>query len=103
MIFTDLNPLALMIEKTLCESQTYLPGFSYFKDGSKFKSKVKLSDKSEIEFTDVHWTLKTYTCCLSDARMHIFKIVEPQPIKTSPDIFKDYKIPEYIIFVCKKL
>ena len=102
LIFTDLHPLALMIEQTLCESQTYLPGFSYFKDGSKFKSKVKLTDGSEIEFGDIHWTLETYTHCLSNSKMCISRIIEPQPIKEAPSFLKDYKIPEHIIFVCDK-
>ena len=39
LLFSDLHPLALMIAKTRCESQTHLPGFSYFKDGSEYKSK----------------------------------------------------------------
>jgi len=102
LIFTDLHPLGLMVEQTLCESQTYLPGFSYFKDGSKFKSKVKLTDGSEIEFGDIHWTLETYTRCLSDSKMCISRIIEPQPIKEAPSFLKDYKIPEHIIFVCDK-
>ncbi len=102
LIFTDLNPLGLMIEKTLCESKTYLPEFSYFKDGSKFKPKVKLTDGSEIEFVNIHWTLETYTRCLSNAKMYIYRIIEPQPIKEVPSFLKDYKIPEHIIFVCNK-
>ena len=102
LIFTDLHPLALMNEDTSCEFQTYLPGFSYFRDGSKFKSRVKLTDGSEIEFVDIHWTLETYTDCLSDAGMHIQKIIEPQPVKEAPSFLKDYKMPEHIIFVCGK-
>jgi len=102
LIFTDLHPLAVMIDQTLCASRTYLPGFSYFKDGSKFKSKVKLTDGSEIEFGDIHWTLETYTRCLTDSKMCISRIIEPQPIKDAPSFFKDYKIPEHIIFVCDK-
>lgn len=102
LIFTDLHPLALMIEQTLCESQTYLPGFSYFKDGSEFKSKVKLVDGSEIEFKDIHWTLETYTRCLSNSKMCLSRIIEPQPIEEAPSFLKNYKIPEHIIFVCNK-
>ncbi|MBU4266715.1 MAG: class I SAM-dependent methyltransferase [Candidatus Altiarchaeales archaeon] len=103
LVFTDLNPLGLMIEKTTAETQTYLPGFSYFKDGSKFKSKVLLTDGSEIEFVDLHWTLETYTCCLSDAEMYLYRIIEPQPVKEAPAVLKDYGIPEHIILVCRKL
>lgn len=102
LVFTDLHPLALMIEDTLCESITYLHGFSYFKDGSKFTSKVKLADYSVIEFKDIHWTIETYTRCLYDAKMCISRIIEPKPIKGAPFFLKDYKIPEHIIFVCNK-
>jgi len=103
LVFTDLNPIGLMIEKTTAETQTYLPGFSYFKDGSKFKSRVLLTDGSEIEFVDLHWTLETYTCCLSDAEMYLYRIIEPQPVKEAPAVLKDYGIPEHIILVCRKL
>lgn len=102
LIFSDLHPLALMINKTKCETQTYLPNFSYFKNGSRFKSKVKLTDGSEVDFVDVHWTLETYTLCLSDAQMYTSKIIEPQPIKNAPPHLHNYKVPEHIIFTCKK-
>ena len=102
LIFSDLHPLALMIQNTSCESQTYLPGFSYFKDGSEYISKVKLTDGSEIEFGDIHWTLETYTRFLSDSNMRVCRIIEPRPVKEAPPFLKDYKIPEHIIFVCDK-
>ena len=102
-IFTDLHPLCLMIPKSLTEQQSYLNDFSYFKDGSRFKSKVILSDSStSIEFIDMHWTLETYTKLINDNGMYIFRIVEAQPIKNSPKIFNDYKMPEHILFYCKK-
>ncbi len=102
LIFSDLHPLALMIQNTSCESQTYLPGFSYFKDGSEYRSKVKLIDGSEMEFGDIHWTLETYTRFLSDSDMRVCRIIEPQPVKEAHSFLKDYKIPEHIIFVCDK-
>lgn len=104
LIFSDLHPLCLMVPKTTCEEQKYLKGFSYFKDKSMFESIATLSDKSKIKFTDVHWTLETYTLFLLRSKMYIEKIIEPLPIKSSPKwLIKDYKIPTYIIFVCKKL
>jgi SAM-dependent methyltransferase len=102
-IFTDLHPICLMTPKTLAEEQFYLKGFSYFKDGLKYKSKVLLSDNSKIEFVDIHWTLETYTDFLRNAKMYIDKITEPTPIKKSPKIFRNFKTPSHIIFICKKL
>lgn len=102
-IFTDLHPLCLMIPKTLTEQQTYLDNFSYFRDGSKFKSKILLADGStNIEITDIHYTLETYTKLINDNKMYIYRIIEAQPIKNAPKIFENYKIPEHIIFYCKK-
>jgi len=102
-LFTDLHPLCIMIPKTLTEEQNLLDGFSYFKDNSVYKSKVILSDNStSIEFIDSHWTLETYTKFINDSGMYIYRIIEPQPISSAPNIFKDYKLPEYILFYCKK-
>jgi ubiquinone/menaquinone biosynthesis C-methylase UbiE len=103
LVFTDLHPLGLMIEKTTTETNKPLPGFSYFKEGSKFSSEVILTDYSKIKFVDYHYTLGTYTDLLKKAKLYIEKIVEPQPINKSPKLFKNYKVPEYIICVCKKL
>jgi ubiquinone/menaquinone biosynthesis C-methylase UbiE len=100
-IFTDLNPVCLMTPETATEARKYLPNFSYFKDGSKYESTVTIG--STIKFVDVHWTLETYTRALSQAGMYIYRIIEPQPIKSAPEILKHYTIPEFIIFQCRKL
>ncbi len=103
-VFSDLHPICLMIPKTATEEQEYLPGFSYFQDESKYKSKVVLGNVSEqVKFIDMHWTLETYTKFLEEAGMYIYRIIEPHPIEAAPEIFKNYKIPEHIIFQCKKL
>ncbi len=103
LIFTDLNPICLMIPETSAENQTHLPGFSYFKDGSEYRSKALLTDGSTIEFTDIHWTLESYTRWLENAGMYVRRIIEPQPIEGAPGILRDYRIPEHIIFLCGKL
>ncbi len=103
LIFTDLNPICLMIPETSAETQSYPPDFSYFKDGSKYGSRVLLTDGSSIEFTDIHWTLESYTRWLEEAGMYIRRIIEPQPVDGAPEILKEYPIPEHIIFLCCKL
>jgi len=103
LIFTDLNPICLMVPETTAETQTHLPGFSYFKDGSEYRSKVLLTDGSHIEFTDLHWTLESYTRWLENAGMYIRRIIEPRPVEGAPEPLKDYRIPEHIIFVCARL
>ncbi|MCH7568214.1 MAG: class I SAM-dependent methyltransferase [Nanoarchaeota archaeon] len=102
-IFTDLHPLCKMTPDTLTGHQELLEGFSYFKDGSNFKSKVKpLDNPSSIDFFNKHWTIETYTKLINDFGMHIYRIIEPFPIEDAPEMYNDYKVPEYIIFHCKK-
>lgn len=108
LIFTDIHPISLMLEKALTETHEFrsnlLPEeFSYFKDGSIFKSKAMLTDGTFIEFTDAHWTLETITSLLSKTGLYLYKIVEPAPIKESPKIFSNFKEPILILFNCKKL
>ena len=103
-VFTDLHPLALMIPKTLTEEQQYLEGFSYFKDATLYTSKVLLADgTTSITFTDIHWTLETYTTFINNNGLYIYRIIEPYPINGAPKLFNNYKLPEHIMFVCKKL
>ena len=102
-IFTDLHPLCLMIKDTGTERQNHLENFSYFKDGSQFKSDVLMSDeKTRMQFTDTHWTLNTYTRLINESDLVINQIIEPEPIKESPEAIKNTKVPEFIIFHCKK-
>ncbi len=100
LIFSDLHPICLAVERTGTEEQTLPPNFSYFRDGGEYHSKVMLTDGSFIEFSDIHWTLGSYSLWLDGAGMCIRRIIEPEPIEDSP--IRDYYLPEYIIFVCGK-
>ncbi len=102
MIFSDLHPICLAVKRTSTEEQRYGDDFSYFHDGAEYHSKVMLSDGSLIEFSDIHWTLESYSKWISDAGMCIKRIAEPEPVDGSPFPLDDYPLPEYIIFVCEK-
>ena len=101
-LFTDIHPADRIVSKTTTREHKFLPDFSYFKNGTKFKSKVLLNDGSFIEFTDFNWTLETYTTLINEAGFYIYRIIEPKPIPSSPQIFKDYPFPKYLLFCCKK-
>ena len=104
LVFSDLHPISLMVPKTHTERQNYLDNFSYFEDGSGFKSSVLMQDGwSRIEFDDVHWTLETYTQLLEEAGLYIHRLHEPRPAKGAPKEFDNYTFPELLIFGCKKL
>lgn len=104
-LFTDLHPICIMAPEGATEKHGYPEGFSYFSDGTKYTSTVKLSDgSSSIDFVDMHWTLETYSRVINDSGMFIFRIIEPKPVTDDvPDELKNYKQPEYIMFHCKKL
>jgi len=102
-IFTALHPSGLMIPNKLTEHQEHLEGFSYFEDASLFKSRVHLLGGGQIDFINIHWTLETYFLLLQRAGLYVQSIIEPQPVKNSPELLKDYKIPKYMFFCCKKL
>ena len=93
-----------MIGPTSTKVSGKVPNFSYFDEGAKFKSLYLLSDYSCIGFVDSHWSLEFYSGLLNKNGMVIEKILEPRPVGMDPrKRFKDYKIPEYIIFKCRKL
>ena len=102
-IFSDLNPILKMIPKTANRTQTNLPGFSYFKDGSQLTAKIELKDGGFIEFVNRHWTLETLTKLLEEAGLCVTRLAEPTYEKDAPGVLKEFTIPEYILFVCKKM
>ena len=102
LIFSDLHPIMKMTEKSLNRSQRYMPGFSYFQDGSQFVASIQFEDGGKIEFENRHWTLETFTRLLSDAGLVVSRIAEPTYGKDAPETLKRYSIPEYIIFLCEK-
>jgi ubiquinone/menaquinone biosynthesis C-methylase UbiE len=102
-IFSDLSPILKMIPKTANRTQTNMPGFSYFKDGSQLKAKIELEKGSYIEFTNRHWTLETLTRLIEESGLCITRISEPTYDKNAPGRLKEFTIPEYILFVCKKI
>jgi ubiquinone/menaquinone biosynthesis C-methylase UbiE len=101
-IFSDLHPILKMTPKNVNRTQTNLPGFSYFKDGSQLTAKIDLDSGGFIEFTNRHWTLETLTRLLGEAGLCITRISEPTYEKDAPGRLKEFTIPEYILFVCKK-
>ena len=106
LIFSDLSPLSFVRpeKKSKIQNLEFSKDFSYFKNGSTFKSKIMLTDGKQIEFSDIHWTLEFYTRCLEESGMCIKRIIEPMPIKNSPSIvLENNTIPNRIIFVCKKI
>ncbi len=102
LIFSDLHPICLAVGKTSTEEQEFGEGFSYFRDGGEYRSKVMLTDGSTIEFSDIHWTIDSYSKWVSGAGMYIKRIIEPEPVNGSPPPLDEYPLPEYILFVCEK-
>ncbi len=102
-VFSDLHPFCKMIPRTNTENQSYREGFSYFVPGSEFESDVLMTDRSRMTFVDKHWTLETYVDAINSSGMRLSKIIEPKPTPEAPkEVFGDYLIPEYILFVCDK-
>ena len=102
-IFSDCHPLAKLSGRTDVKISGALRGFSYFNEGLKHKTTYLLVDYSRIKFTDAHWSLGFYSRLLKKNGMGIEEILEPKPFKIDPrQRLKDYRIPEYIIFKCKK-
>ncbi|MDP8263703.1 MAG: class I SAM-dependent methyltransferase [Candidatus Ancaeobacter aquaticus] len=103
-IFSDCHPVANMTGSSSTKISGAVPGFSYFKDGAKYRGTYLLSDYSHIEFTDLHFSLGFYSKLLNENGFMIEEIIEPKPAKMDPEKrFKNYRIPEYIIFKCRKL
>lgn len=102
-IFNDIHPLAILSTKTVTKIGGLPRGFSNFKEGFKCRAKYLLADYTRMEFTDAHWSLGFYSKLLKKNGMVIEEISEPGPFKTDPrKKLKDYKIPDYIIFKCRK-
>ncbi len=104
LIFSACHPVTNMIGTTSTKVSGAVRGFSYFDEGVKYKGTYLLSDYSRIEFIDSHWSLEFYAELLNKNGMVIEKILEPKPARMDPQKrFKGYKIPEYIIFKCRKI
>ncbi len=97
-IMSEVHPSALMANSPIRETTNFL-----YKDGSRYKTKIRLIDGQWIEFSNVNWTLETLSELLQESELTIQKISEPRYINDAQEIFKNIKIPQYIIFHCKKL
>ncbi len=103
-IFSDCHPLVKVCFKANTRIGGPLANFSYFNEGSKHKLLCLLSDYSKIEFIDSHWSIRFYSELLKKNGFVIEEIHEPKPFKMDPrKKLRNYKFPEYIIFVCKKV
>jgi ubiquinone/menaquinone biosynthesis C-methylase UbiE len=104
LIFSDLHPLCIMsADVPPTRSQTYSKNFSYFKKGAGYTAKVLLGGGKKMEFHNKHWPLEDYTDVLNKNGLCIYKIAEPTYSKNAPKILQKFKVPEYILFGCKKL
>lgn len=101
LIFSDLHPLCIMAKRMPTRSIKHSKRFSYFLDGARYKA-IANAGKNKIEFSNRHWTLEMYTFFLDKFGMNIYRIIEPHYKKSVPRILQSYKIPEYILFCCKK-
>jgi ubiquinone/menaquinone biosynthesis C-methylase UbiE len=97
-ILTEVHPEALIKNSPIRKTTK----FSY-KDGSTYKTKVRLIDGKWIEFSNVNWTLKKYNELLQKTGFKIQRTIEPKYTKKAQKIFKEIKTPQYIILHCKKL
>jgi ubiquinone/menaquinone biosynthesis C-methylase UbiE len=96
LIFSDLNPLCIESGRIKNRKVVFGKSYSYFKDGSQFKAYIRLGKGKSISFVNRHWRLETYLDLIKECGLYLDKIIEPGcPAK-------DYKIPEFIVFSCKK-
>lgn len=103
-IFNDVHPLALLSPKTGTKVSGLPRGFSNFKEGFKCRTRYLLADYTYMEFTDAHWSLGFYSKQLKENGMIVEEIIEPKPLKIDHrKKLKDYRIPDYIIFKCRKI
>lgn len=104
LIFSDAHPVTNMVGSTGTKVSGRARGFSYFDNGKQHRRTYLLSDYSHIDFIDSHWNLEFYCELLNKNGMVIERILEPRPVRIDPrKKLKDYLIPEYIIFKCRKL
>ena len=105
-IFSDIHPILKMSSKVHPDRyQKYKQNFSYFLDNSGYTSGITFGKKvgESIEFNNKHWTLETYTKLLSKAGLYVYSLSEPTYKKGDPQLLLEYKIPEYLMFACKKI
>lgn len=102
-IFSDLHPLCMMGVQ-LPHIRYMIPnrGFSYFKDGADYATGIKQRNY-KIEFSNKHWTLETLTSILEKENLYIYRLLEPTYKKSDPKEFQNFKIPEYLLFACRKI
>ncbi len=104
-IFSDIHPILKMSPKVHPDRyQKYKGNFSYFRNNSGYISGVTFGKRKgeSIEFNNKHWTLETYTDLLSKTGLHIERLSEPTYRKGDPALLLEYKVPEYLMFSCKK-
>jgi hypothetical protein len=103
-IFNDIHPFAIISPKTNTKVSGSPRNFSNYKEGLKCKTRYLLADYTSLEFVDAHWSLGFYSKLLKKNGMIIEEISEPKPFKMdSQKRLKDYRIPDYIIFKCRKI
>jgi ubiquinone/menaquinone biosynthesis C-methylase UbiE len=97
-IIGEVHPLALAVNSPIRTTVNFL-----YKDGSKYQTKVKLIDGTWIEFTNIFWSPQTLFSLLRGAGFDIQKMFIPEYSNEAPKIFQDLKVPQYIVFHCKKI
>lgn len=103
-IFNDIHPFAIVMPKTSIKRSGVQTGFSNFKEGFKCKTKYLMADYTTLGFTDAHWSLGFYSKLLKKNKFVIEEIIEPKPYRLDPKKkLKDYRIPDLIVFKCKKI
>ena len=103
-VFSDWHAAGKMAGKPETASAILPPGFSYFREGSKYRAEIAVSNHSLMKFINSHWSFGLYSRLLNKNGMLIEEIIEPRPAKSAPaGIRKNYNIPEFIFFKCRKI
>jgi ubiquinone/menaquinone biosynthesis C-methylase UbiE len=97
-IISEIHPLALAVDSPIRTTANFL-----YKDGSRYQTRVKLIDDTWIEFTNIFWSPETLFDLLREAGFDIQKMFIPEYSNEAPKIFQDLKVPQYIVFHCKKI
>lgn len=101
-VFSDLHPICKMTQEMMHRKMIYKPGFSYFRDGSKYNAVVNL-DGDLITFHNTHWTIPTLMNIIQKNGICLKSIIEPAYDSKAPKKLRAFPYPEYIIFVGRKI
>jgi ubiquinone/menaquinone biosynthesis C-methylase UbiE len=103
LIFSTQHILLLRTYHDNLRKITLPKNFSYYKSGSGYTIKKKLTDKSWMTFHNTHWSLEFLSSLLAENGFVITQIEEPAPKNRTGYLKGLDAAPEYIFIKARKL